>query len=57
MSNALFDEIVKEVAKPLKEPEKPKGVFSSVRTVKAPEIDLPKGLELNTRMKMDGRAY
>ena len=30
-------------------------VFSSIRTVKSPDIELPQGLEVNARLRMDGR--
>lgn len=32
------------------------GIFSSVRTLKAPTIQLPHGLPLNTKICMDGRG-
>ena len=31
-------------------------VFSSIRTLKAPSVELPSGLTLNSRLKMDGRV-
>ena len=33
------------------------GVFSGMRTTKAPTIDIPSGLKLNKRMKMDGLKF